>query len=380
VVAVSGVDPTRFGGTLLAELGRENTVLDRGLYRSFRIEEGPTVKTAAIFGERDAGVVDRAQPQPIEDFALVKVHAVPMCTEYKAFEAGRQGDRFGHEAAGEVVEVAQPGRVKVGDRVVVQPGYPCGRCSLCLAGDHIHCQSPRDVQEITGSTTGTAAYAQYLLKADWLLSPVPDGVSYEHAGMACCGLGPTFGAVRQMGVTAHDTVLTTGLGPVGLGGVINATYLGARVICVERNPYRANLAQELGAEVVLNPDDADALEQIMDLTGGVGVDKAMDCSGNPRAHRLMINATRSKGQASFIGKGGEFPLAASRDMIRKGLILRGSWHYNLADYPTLMRVIERSSEQIDKLITHSFPMSQVQQAWELQATLECGKVILNPWA
>ena len=94
----------------------------------------------------------------------------------------------------------------------------------------------------------------------------------------------------------------------------------------------------------------------------------------------MINATRSKGQASFIGEGGEFPLAASRDMIRKGLILRGSWHYNLADYPTLMRVIERSSEQIDKLITHSFPMSQVQQAWELQATLECGKVILNPWA
>ncbi len=338
------------------------------------------MKVAAIFGERAAGVVDAPKPAPKEDFVLVKVHIVPMCTEYKAFESGREGHRFGHEAAGEVVEVAQSGRVKVGDRVVVQPGHPCGRCSLCLAGDHIHCQSPRDVHQITGSSTGAATYAQYLLKADWLLSPIPDGVSYEHASMACCGLGPTFGAMQQMAVDAHDTILITGLGPVGLGGVVNANYLGARVIGVERNPYRARLAKELGAEAVLDPDDVNILEQIMDLTGGIGVDNAMDCSGNSRAHRLMIDSVRRKGQASFVGEGGEFPLAASGDMIRKGLVLRGAWHYNLADYSKLMRVIERSPGRLDKLITHAFPMSRVQQAWDLQSTLECGKVLLDPWA
>jgi L-iditol 2-dehydrogenase len=93
----------------------------------------------------------------------------------------------------------------------------------------------------------------------------------------------------------------------------------------------------------------------------------------------MVDSVRRKGQVSFIGEGSEFPLAASRDMIRKGLVLRGAWHYNLGDYPKLIKVIEQSADQVDKLITHTFPMSQVQQAWELQSTFECGKVVLHPW-
>ena len=348
------------------------------------------MKVAAMFGDGKAGLVEKPDPTPKEDFVLVKVHVVPMCTEYKGFKAGHKGDHFGHEAVGEVVEVAQPGQVKVGDRVVVQPQNPCGRCPLCLIGEYIHCQNGRNVRAITGSTTGTATYAQYVLKVDWLCSPIPDDVSYEHAGMAVCGLGPTFGAMQQMQVNALDTVLITGLGPVGLGGVINAQYRGARIIGVESHPYRANLAKVLGAEVVLDPnlgspsarnsDDEDVLQQIMDLTDGIGVDKAVDCSGASQAHRLMVDAVRRKGQATFVGEGGEFPLAASRDMIRKGLILRGNWHYNLGDYPKLMKVIQESSHQLDKFITHSFPMSQVQKAWELQITGNCGKVVLDPWA
>ncbi|MCH8291501.1 zinc-binding dehydrogenase [Candidatus Poribacteria bacterium] len=338
------------------------------------------MKVAAMFGDMTGGLVQKPDPIPKEDFVLVKVHAAPMCTEYKALKGGHEGSGFGHEAAGEVVEVAQPGRVKVGDRVVVQPQYACGTCPSCLVGEHIHCRNGRNVLKITGSSTGTATFAQYLLKQDWLLSPIPDGVSYEHAGMGCCGMGPTFGAMQQMQVNALDTVLITGLGPVGLGGVANGHYRGARVIGVESHPYRANLAKELGADVVLDPNDEDVLEQIMDLTNGVGVDKAMDCSGASQAHRLMVDALRRKGQACFIGEGGEFPLGASRDMIRKGLVLRGNWHYNLGDYPKLMKVIEESAEQLDKFITHTFPMSQVQKAWELQITGECGKVVLNPWA
>jgi L-iditol 2-dehydrogenase len=338
------------------------------------------MKVAAMLGDGKAGLVEKPDPTPKEDFVLVKVRAVPMCTEYKGFKAGHTGDNLGHEAAGEVVEVAQPGFVQVGDRVVVQPQYPCGKCALCLAGEYIHCQHGRNVREITGSSTGTATYAQYLLKQDWLLSPIPDGVSYEHAGMACCGLGPTFGVMQQMQVNALDTVLITGLGPVGLGGVINAYYRGARIIGVESHPYRANLAKALGAEVVLNPNDENVLQQIMDLTDGVGVDKAVDCSGASQAHRLMVDALRRKGQACFVGEGGEFPLAASRDMIRKGLVLRGNWHYNLADYPKLIKIIQKLPKQLDTFITHTFPMSQVQKVWELQITGECGKVVLDPWA
>ena len=222
--------------------------------------------------------------------------------------------------AGEIVEVAQPGRVKVGDRVVVQPQSGCGKCALCVVGEHIHCQSPRRISETLGTEAASATYAQYLHKVDELLSPIPDDVSYDHAGMACCGLGPTFGAMEQMQVNALDTVMVTGLGPVGLGGIINAHYRGARVIGVESHPYRAELAKKLGAEAVFNPTDSDVLEQILGFTDGVGVDKAVDCSGASAAHRLMVDAARRKGQVTFVGEGGDFPLGASRDMIRKGIV------------------------------------------------------------
>ena len=167
---------------------------------------------------------------------------------------------------------------------------------------------------------------------------------------------------------------------MGLGGVINANYRSACIIGIESHPYRANLAKELGAEAVLDPNDENVLQQIMDITDGVGVDKAVDCSGSPQAQRLCIDAARRKGQVTFVGEGGDLTIGVSRDMIRKGLILRGNWHYNLGGYPKLMKVIRESSEQLDKLITHTFPMSEVQKAWEIQVTGECGKIVLDPWA
>jgi L-iditol 2-dehydrogenase len=338
------------------------------------------MKVAAMLGDRKAGLVDRPDPVPGGDLALVKVTAVPMCTEYKMFKSGHRGEGFGHEAAGEVVKPGGSGRTKAGDRVVVMPQYPCGRCAHCLAGDYIYCQHLIDVHRLTGSETGTATYAQYMMKPDWLLVPIPDDISTDHGAMACCGLGPTFGAMQRMAVNAFDTVLITGLGPVGLGGVINGTHRGARVIAVEGQPYRAALAKTLGAAAVVDPADPDVLKRILDLTGGLGVDAAVDCSGVPAAQRLMLDAVRRRGRAAFVGESWD-PLAVmvSDDFIRKGLTLHGSWHYNLADTPRLMEIIRAEAARLDLLITHRFPMGKVQEAWERQVTGNCGKVVLDPW-
>jgi L-iditol 2-dehydrogenase len=338
------------------------------------------MKKAVIVGERQAGVVEVPTPKPVENWALVKVHTAPMCTEYKGFLAGKPSEFLGHEAAGEVVEIAAAGRVKVGDRVVVMPQYPCGKCALCLAGDYIYCQNTPDFVEFTGGQEGRATMAQYLLKNDWLLVPIPDDISYDHASMLCCGLGPTFGAFDAMKVDAFDTVLITGLGPVGLGGVINARYRGARVIGVDSHPWRAQRALDLGAEVVIDPNDPDALTQLMSLTGGLGIDKAVDCSGMVAAHRLCIDAARRRGMVAFVGESGaDTPLRISPDMIRKGLTLVGSWHYNLKDTPKLMRIVRDTRDSLDQLISHKFPLSQIQQAWETQVSGNCAKVILKPW-
>ena len=339
------------------------------------------MKRVAVVGRERASVETAAAPAAKDNWAVIKVLAAPMCTEYKAFAAGSSQSVYGHEAAGEVVEVAQPSRVKVGDRVVAMPMNACGQCALCLGGDYIHCQDGRDFAAVHGSTDGLGTMAQYLLKQDWMLLPIPDGMSYDHASMACCGLGPTFGAMQRLRVDRHDTVLITGLGPVGLGGVVNAVYRGARVIAVDAIAYRADLARDLGADAVINPLDPDALRQILDRTrGGRGVDKAVDCSGVVAAHRLCIDAARRKGQVAFVGECSDnTPLQISDDMIRKGLTLAGSWHFNLADSPRIMAMISEIGGQLDKLITHHFPLDAIQTAWETQLSGECGKVILQPW-
>lgn len=338
------------------------------------------MKKAVIFGERQAGLVEVEDPAPKEDWALVKIHAAPICTEYKSFVAGQKTEYLGHEAAGEVVALAQPGRVNVGDRVVVMPQYPCGKCALCLAGDYIYCENCYNATEFLGSRNGTATYAQYILKPAWLLPAIPDGVSYELGSLAGCGLGPSFGAFQAVGLDTFDTALITGLGPVGLGAVVNARFRGARVIAVESVPWRVERARQMGVEHVFDPRDDGILQRIKSLTGGRGVDCALDCAGNVQAQRLCIDAARRRGRVAFIGEcSDDLAIRVSPDTIRKGLTIVGSWHYNLAHFPAIMKVIQESP-LIHLLISHVIPMSQIQQAFELSASHQTAKVILQPWA
>ncbi len=340
---------------------------------------GGDMRQAAIVGVGQAGIVDRPMPVAQGDWVVVKVHAAPMCTEYRGFLAGTATDNLGHEAAGEVVAVAQPGRLKVGDRVVAMPLYGCGCCSLCVSGDYIHCQGVLQGNAFAPGGPGHPTYAQYIVKPDWLCLRIPDAVPYDHAALACCGLGASFGAMQLMGVNAFTTVLITGAGPVGLGAVVNARFRGARVIVVESEPYRAELALRLGAGVVLDPLDSALPETILALTG-IGVDCALDCSGTVAAQRLCIDATRRKGKVAFVGEcHDDLKLQISPDMIRKGLTLMGSWHYNLADFGKLMQVIE-NSPLIAQLITHRFALSDIQAAFECSVSRRSGKIILNPFA
>ena len=134
------------------------------------------MKKVVITGQRRAEIVEVPTPHAVGEWALVQVKAIPMCTEYKAFVAGTPSQHLGHEAAGVVVEVAQPGRVAVGDRVAVMPFYPCGVCNLCVSGDYIHCQNGHDYEAYAGTPEGRATYNEYLLKPDWLLPRIPEGL------------------------------------------------------------------------------------------------------------------------------------------------------------------------------------------------------------
>ena len=335
------------------------------------------MKRFVISGIKETKIIDTPIPKPKEDWVLVKVHAIPLCTEYKGWLSGRGYD--GHEAAGEVMAVVQPGKVKAGDRVVVMPIWPCGKCDLCISGEYIHCHHLYDYQSFTGLDYNGDTHVQYLIKQDWLLAPIPDGVSYIKASLACCGLGPTFGAMENAQTDAFSTILITGAGPVGLGGVVNAKYRGARVIAVESIPYRQQKAKELGADLVLDPKDPEIRNKIMAYSASKGVDSCFETSGTVEAQRLCIDVVRRKGRVALIGECDDnLEIKASPDFIRKGINLSGQWHYNLNGIPKIMEIIKNSS-MLDKFITHVFPMSSIQEALEVCASQYCGKVVIKPW-
>jgi len=338
------------------------------------------MKRVEIFGHRRAGLVDAPDPEPKGDWALVKVHAAPLCTEYKTFLGDKPAAYLGHEAAGEVVAVDAPGPVKPGDRVVVMPLTPCGECALCQADDYIYCEHVHDFESVHGSLEGNATLAQYLLKQPWLLLPIPDSLSYEHASLACCALGPSFGAFDRMGLAAGETLLIAGAGPVGLGATVNALFRGARPLVVEPAPWRAERARQIGAEVVLDPNDPELMARVKEWTHGLGVDAALDCSGTAAGERTCIDAARRRGKVAFVGENYDQPLTleVSPDLLRKGLTVFGSWHYNLSLFPAIMQVIQESPK-IGLLISHVLPMAEIQQAFELCAAAKTAKIILKPW-
>lgn len=318
-------------------------------------------------------VADRPEPAAAADIVKVQVLVAPMCTEFKDRRAGVTSDALGHEAAGVVADPGGSRRVRAGDRVVVMPQYGCGTCWLCTAGEHIYCPGQRDVLAETGSSYGTATYAEYLIKPDWLLLPVPGDISLRHAALACCGLGPGFSAVA--GISALDTVLVSGCGPVGLGAVICAAVRGARVIALETSAYRAGLARELGAEVVdpLGPDPAG---QIRELTGGRGADGAVEASGAPGAARLLASATRRRGQLAVVAWGTPLELPP---LVPLGLTVRGCWHWNhQRDATAMWATIRAAGPRLDTLITHEFPLEKVADAMDVQDTGACAKILLLP--
>ena len=328
-----------------------------------------------ITGERSVGVRTVPEPVPAGEWVVIRVDVAPMCTEYKSYLTGHEADSLGHEAAGEVVAIdpAADPNVAVGDRVVVMPQTGCGRCSLCREGAYIHCQQGAADVPIDGR----ARFAPYVCAQDWLCIDIPSTLSIRHASLACCGLGPTYAACNRLAVAAPDIVLVSGCGPVGLGGIIHARSRGATVLAIEPNSYRADLASALGATVV-DPTD-DPVTTIRNRTNGVGVDVAIECTGVSAAQRVAIDATRRRGAIAFVGEGDDLQLHTSDDLLRKGLAVHGIWHYDLGLAPELLALIGEQEAAIETMVTHEYPLSSIETAFETQAAGRTGKVLLSPW-
>lgn len=342
------------------------------------------MKSVGITKKRCCKIIEKKMPLVKDNFALIKVMVAPMCNEYVAyrdytFNIENKPESLGHEIAGEIVKIENTRLFKPGDRVVGIYDPVCGYCEFCKNGYYSNCLNRLDYSSLCDGESGDCGFAQYVILPDTMLLPIPDNLSYEHASMACCGLGPTFSASEILNVSACDTVLITGIGPVGLGGVIIAKARGAFVIAVGRHPYRIELAKKLGADFVINPEEGDPLIQLMDLTNNRGVNYAMDCSGFNEYQQFALDALRPRGKIVFLAETDVLELNVTKHLMAKGITIYGTLIPNKHFNSKLLDLISTVKDKLDIFITHSYSLKNIKEAWEKQITKECGKIILYPW-
>lgn len=323
-------------------------------------------------GNRRAWIEDAPDPTPEGEWVVVKATAVPICGSDMHGYYAEGAHTGGHEAVGEVVAIDAARHLRVGDRVLVHPASGCGQCWLCRRGDYIHCRA---------MPAGSGPhFAQYIRKQEWLCLKLPDDVEDGLASLMGCGLSPAYQALTRLGVNAFSTVLITGLGPVGLGAVALARFLGSEVWAVDGVAWRRRRAELIGANATLDPAHEDVLEFVRERTGGEGVPAAIDASGNPEAERLCIDALRPLGKVAFIGENqGDIAYSPSRDGIRRGIEIIAAWHQNLNSFPDLITFLRRFPSARD-LISHRFAFAEVDDAFRVFASREAAKVVLDPWA
>lgn len=287
---------------------------------------------------------------------------------------GYQGVIAGHEPCGQIVKVG-PGcrRFGVGDRVIVYHISGCGVCNDCRRGYMISCTSQKYRRAYGWQRDG--GMADFLLAEEKDLIYLPDELSYADGAQVACGFGTVYEGLRKIGISGDDDVLITGLGPVGLAAGALCRKLGARrIIGIDVVPERLDLALQLGLCDDVLPSGPDNVADVLKLTAGRGVERAIDCSANDVARATAIRATRKWGRIVLLGEGGRVEFNPSPDMIHDQKTLFGSWVTSTWLMEELVERLVRWNLHPDDLVTHRFALENVADAYALMATGKCGKV------
>jgi len=337
---------------------------------------------AVLPGNSTVELKEYEVPTPGHGEVLIKMKSSTICgSDIRAIyhehvgkgPEGYQGVIAGHEPCGQIVECG-PGlrRFKKGDRVVVYHISGCGVCNDCRRGYMISCTS--EFRRAYGWQRD-GGMAEYLIAEEKDLVLLPDELTYTDGAQVACGFGTVYEGLEKISVSGNDVVLVTGLGPVGLAALMLSKAMGAtKTIGVDVVEERRNLALELGLADHVLDSNADTVDQIKELTGGMGCEKAVDCSGSDKARLIAIQGARKWGKICFIGEGGTCSFQPSPDIIHEQKTIYGSWVTNIWRMEELVERIVRWGIHPEDLVTHRFTLDKADDAYALMSSGKCGKV------
>ncbi len=314
---------------------------------------------------------DIDEPTIVDDSdAIVRVDATTICgTDLHILKGDvptvTDGRVLGHEAVGTVTTVGSSvGNVKPGDRVLVSCITACGRCRFCRDGSYGQCLGGGGW--ILGHRIdGTQAEYVRVPFADNSTYPVPAGVTDEEVLMLADIL-PTGYEVGVLNGTVRpgDTVAIVGAGPIGLAAAVGARlHSPSHVVAIDVAGGRLDLAKQFGADVTVNSGEDDPVARIMDLTGGLGADVAVEAVGVPETFELCTRLVRPGGHVANVGVHGRPATLHLEDLwIRNVTITTGL--VDTYSTPTLLELVR--SHQLDpaRLVTHHFPLDDMVAAYD----------------
>lgn len=340
---------------------------------------------AILPGNSTASVLDFPIPTPAHGEVLIKVKASTICgsdirciyREHlgKGLGGYQSGVIAGHEPSGQIVSCG-PGmrRFKEGDRVIVYHISGCGVCNDCRRGYMISCTS---LWRKAYGWQRNGGMAEYMLVEEKDLVALPGNLSYVDGAQVACGFGTVYEALHKIGVNGNDTVLVTGLGPVGLAALMLARALGARpLIGSDPSDSRRKLALDLRLADYVVGSGPDAVGKVLEFTAGRGCEKALDCSGHELGRLTAIQGVRRWGDIAFVGEGGSCTFQPSPDLIHDQKKIHGSWVTSIWLMEELTERLSRWNLHPEDLVTHRFTLDQVDEAYRLMASGQCGKVAI----
>jgi Zn-dependent alcohol dehydrogenase len=280
------------------------------------------MRAVAATGRDVPEVLDVELHAPGAHEVRARIDASAMCATELHTLSGQAVMRYqpmilGHSAVGEVLEVGpEVGRVKAGDKVAISGSMQCGTCRACLRGspgacEQIFVQMGRQVGVDTEGRAvygdgGAGVHAQEAILPEWGLVPIESDAPAEHLAMLGCGICSGLGSVLEVArVQQGDNVAVFGAGHLGLWMAQGARVAGAeRIIVVEPRAERRAVAGQIGATDVLDLTD-DVVAQVRDLTGGLGVDVALEAAGTAEAVQQAFATTRWGGTVVPTGMPGD---------------------------------------------------------------------------
>ena len=348
-----------------------------------RAAEIPTRMRALVKPGPDPGAVLMEVPVPVPGpgEVLIRLEAVSVCgtdihiERWDAWAAANVVTPriFGHEMAGRVVQLGEGvTRVALGQRVAAETHLVDWTCYQCRTGRQHVCQNYR----ILG-VHADGAFAEYIVLPEsnvWISDTLPAEVAALQEPMG--------NAVFSVFVeeVAGQSVAVLGCGPIGLMSIAIAKRAGARrVIATDIRPERLELAERMGADVVVDAGAADVVARIRAETDGDGADVVLEMSGSEPALHQGFAAVTNGGRVSLLGTHSHpVTLDVSSEIIFKALRVYGITGRRLFETWYQTRALLEEGLDLSPIITHHFPLSEYRQAFDLVAAGHAGKVVLLP--